>query len=103
MALELTLGRTELDGQTALIAMVRDVTERLAFERKLQDMAVRDTLTQVLNRRAVLDEVHAAWKEAQFARGALTVVAVDRRLRARRSREDLRRCIVGASMLCSLC
>jgi diguanylate cyclase (GGDEF)-like protein len=49
----------------------------LGFERKLQDMAVRDTLTQVLNRRAILDEVHRAWKEAQFARGTLAVVMVD--------------------------
>lgn len=56
---EITIGDTVLGQQRLHVGAVRDITERKAFERKLVEMASIDELTQVLNRRAFLEEARS--------------------------------------------
>ena len=53
---EVRFGDVEVDGQTMLQALVRDISERKCMEEKLRMLALTDPLTGVDNRRSFLEK-----------------------------------------------
>lgn len=58
--IEVTVGETRVSGRRLHVGVVRDITERRAFEQKLVELATIDSLTGALNRRAFMEAAHAA-------------------------------------------
>ncbi|MGE5478645.1 MAG: diguanylate cyclase [Bacteroidales bacterium] len=57
---EVTVGEARVAGKRLHVGVVRDITERRAFEQKLVEAATQDSLTGALNRRAFMEAAHAA-------------------------------------------
>jgi diguanylate cyclase (GGDEF)-like protein len=59
------------------VGVIRDITERKAFERKLMELATIDGLTGALNRRAFLEVAENAFRLAQRYDRPLSVLMID--------------------------
>ncbi len=76
---EVLLSAMELDGRPVLQATVRDITERKQNEQKIYQLAFYDSLTNLPNRRLLLDRLQQAfaagarsgqvWRSAVFRSG----------------------------------
>ena len=64
---ELTLGRSESDGDVILVGVLRDIRERKLQEERLWQLANLDALTGLLNRRAFMERgsalLEAGWRQ----------------------------------------
>lgn len=75
--IEVSVGEAEEQGGRLHVGIVRDVTERQAFERRLLELATIDGLTGALNRRAFLEAAEAAFRMAHRYQRPLTVLMID--------------------------
>lgn len=53
---EISVGNMQIGEERIFVGVVRDITSRKEYERKLLELATTDALTHVLNRRAFLEE-----------------------------------------------
>lgn len=74
---EITVGNTLIDDARMYVGVVRDITERKAFERRLLDLASFDGLTSALTRRAFMEDAKDACRLAQRHARNLTVLMID--------------------------
>lgn len=74
---EITVGNALVDGRRIYVGVVRDVTERKAFEQQLIDLASTDSLTGALTRRAFLEEATGLCLLARRHARPLSVLMVD--------------------------
>lgn len=65
------------DGSTGTVVTLDDVTERRALEEELRDMAARDPLTGLANRRALTDRLHEAQGRRRSGDGEIGLVYLD--------------------------
>jgi diguanylate cyclase (GGDEF)-like protein/PAS domain S-box-containing protein len=66
-----------LEGERCVLMMVRDVTERLAFEREMERLALHDVLTGLPNRRLFLDRLEHALRRCRREPLTLAVLFMD--------------------------
>ncbi len=71
-----TLTRISLNGQPALMSVVRDISEARRYEERLRDLAYRDELTGLPNRAASLEQLKQRLSQAGPI-GALVVANLD--------------------------
>ena len=71
-----TLTRISLNGQPALMSVVRDISEARRYEERLRDLAYRDELTGLPNRSAILEQLKQQLSQPGPI-GALVVVNLD--------------------------
>jgi diguanylate cyclase (GGDEF)-like protein len=64
ISVEATVARSHWRGSWRFHTFMRDITERLENERRLQEMALTDSLTGLANRRAFLDQLDQAHSRA---------------------------------------
>ena len=74
---EMTLSRIAWDGGWRFHAFLRDVTDRLANQRQLHDLALTDPLTGLWNRRAFTDRLAQAHARACRHAGTVGVLFAD--------------------------
>lgn len=74
---EITVGNTLVDDARMYVGVVRDITERKAFEQRLLDLASIDSLTGALTRRTFLEDTKSACRLAQRHGRNLTILMVD--------------------------
>jgi diguanylate cyclase (GGDEF)-like protein/PAS domain S-box-containing protein len=76
---EISARHVDLDGQTYIYASARDITARKAAEAEIQQLAFYDTLTQLPNRRLLLERLNQAKLTAHrtAACGALIFIDLD--------------------------
>jgi diguanylate cyclase (GGDEF)-like protein/PAS domain S-box-containing protein len=76
---EVRLTAMELDGKQVLQATVRDITERKAAEKEIEHLAYYDLLTQLPNRRLLMDRLQQAMADSGRSghRGALLFIDLD--------------------------
>jgi diguanylate cyclase (GGDEF)-like protein/PAS domain S-box-containing protein len=75
--IELTVSRTQWQGSWQFHAFMRDISERLAHERQLQELALTDSLTGLTNRRAFLVNLEQAHARACRHQTELIVLYAD--------------------------
>ncbi|MEP7053797.1 MAG: diguanylate cyclase [Actinomycetota bacterium] len=75
--IELTLSRMRWEAGWHFHAFLRDIGERLFFERQLHDLALTDGLTGLANRRAALDRLDQALSRAERHGNPVAVVFLD--------------------------
>lgn len=75
--IEVTVGEARVNGRRLHVGVVRDVTERQAFERKLVEYATIDSLTGALNRRAFMEAAHAGLTLARRHGRPLSLLMLD--------------------------
>lgn len=76
---EVMLSSIELDGQNKRLAHLRDFTERKKYEERINQLAFYDPLTQLPNRRLLLDRLIQACAQSRRTQryGALLVLDLD--------------------------
>jgi diguanylate cyclase (GGDEF)-like protein/PAS domain S-box-containing protein len=74
---DFTAGTVDFEGAPAVLGTAFDITQRKRAEGALQDVASRDPLTGVLNRRAGLATIEQQLKVAKASHGRLAVLALD--------------------------
>jgi len=74
---EITLGDTIVGDKRLHVGVIRDISERKAFEAKLIEMASVDELTGALNRRAFLEQAHTLFQLARRHGHALSLIMAD--------------------------
>ncbi len=75
--IELALSDLELDGEPALIAVARDITERTRAQEQLQHLADHDGLTGLFNRRRFEQELRRQVAAIESFRGGGAVLMLD--------------------------
>lgn len=75
--IEVTVGEARVGGKRLHVGVVRDITERKAFERRLVELATIDSLTGALNRRAFMEVARAAVTLAQRHQRPLSLLMLD--------------------------
>ena len=77
--IELEVSPIMRNSQTMFVAMVRDITERKAYEREIEELAFYDALTLLPNRRLLMDRLERAVAESRRSRnyGALIFIDLD--------------------------
>ena len=74
---EVTVGATTINDRRIHVGVVRDITERKAYERKLMDLATTDPLTATQNRRAFLDAAQEIFSLAKRYGHPLSLLMID--------------------------
>jgi diguanylate cyclase (GGDEF)-like protein/PAS domain S-box-containing protein len=74
---EISVGNALVDDKRMYVGVVRDITERKAFEQKLIDVASIDSLTGALTRRAFLEDAQNIFQLAQRHARPLSLLMVD--------------------------
>lgn len=76
---EVTLSALELDGRPALLATIRDLTERKRYEEQIHQLAYYDALTQLPNRRLFFDRLAQSLARSQRSgcHGAIIYLDLD--------------------------
>jgi diguanylate cyclase (GGDEF)-like protein/PAS domain S-box-containing protein len=77
VAVVMSTSRVTLPDYDVVIAIVRDVTERNRFVQQLTELSLRDALTGLPNRRAVLDHLDAVTDAVREEAGELALLYVD--------------------------
>jgi diguanylate cyclase (GGDEF)-like protein/PAS domain S-box-containing protein len=62
---------------TLMVGSVTDITERIAREQRIREMALTDQLTGLPNRRSLLDRIPAVLAEAQRAGSMVAILFID--------------------------
>jgi diguanylate cyclase (GGDEF)-like protein len=77
--LEITLSALELDGRPALLATMRDLTERKRYEEQIHQLAYYDALTGLPNRRLFFDRLAQTLARSQRSgrHGAIIYLDLD--------------------------
>lgn len=75
--IEVTVGEAWIGGERVHVGVIRDITERQAFEQKLMELATRDSLTGALNRRAFLEQMEGALQSSRRHGHGLSVLLID--------------------------
>ena len=75
--IEVTVGEARIAGAQLYVGVIRDITERQAFEHKLTELATRDSLTGALNRRAFMEQMDNALQLARRHGHALSLLLMD--------------------------
>jgi diguanylate cyclase (GGDEF)-like protein/PAS domain S-box-containing protein len=75
--IEVTVGEARIAGAQLHVGVIRDITERLAFEHQLTELATRDSLTGALNRRAFTEQMDNALQLARRHGHALSLLLMD--------------------------
>jgi diguanylate cyclase (GGDEF)-like protein/PAS domain S-box-containing protein len=75
--IEVTVGEASIAGARLHVGVIRDITERQAFEQKLMELATRDSLTGALNRRAFTAEMDSALQLARRHGHVLSLLLMD--------------------------
>jgi len=58
LPVEVSLSSVNIDNKWIAIGIIRDISQRRALERKLRQMATHDTLTGLINRREIMQQLH---------------------------------------------
>jgi diguanylate cyclase (GGDEF)-like protein/PAS domain S-box-containing protein len=74
---ELSLSRLLLNGQWHALGVVRDISERRQAEEQIRQLAYYDTLTELPNRRLLLDRLEHALTQAKRHQYALALMFLD--------------------------
>jgi len=74
---EVSIAPVRLEGQCFLVGNVRDVSERKEYERQLRELANRDGLTRVLNRRHFMDLAEHEVLRSERYREPLSLIMLD--------------------------
>lgn len=78
---EIMLGATILtvgsEGERLMVAILRDISERITFQTELERMASVDPMTGVLNRRAFLAALEKEWSRAARYQSGLSLMLFD--------------------------
>ncbi|MDD5296459.1 MAG: diguanylate cyclase [Rhodocyclaceae bacterium] len=74
---ELSLSKLLLNGQWQALGIVRDISERRQAEEQIRQLAYYDTLTDLPNRRLLLDRLGHALAQAKRHRFSLAVLFLD--------------------------
>jgi diguanylate cyclase (GGDEF)-like protein/PAS domain S-box-containing protein len=76
---EITLSRVDVGGRACLQAIVRDITERKQAEEEIRQLAYFDPLTELPNRRLLLDRLNQALMASRRSQefGALIMLDLD--------------------------
>ncbi len=75
--IEVSISGTEIAGRRIHVGVIRDITERKAFERKLKELANTDGLTGALNRRAFIETAEQTFGLARRHDRPLSVLMID--------------------------
>ncbi|CAD7024855.1 sensor domain-containing diguanylate cyclase [Pseudorhizobium endolithicum] len=75
--LGITILKTSATSEPIMIAVIRDISERISYQRELQRLAQTDPLTGLLNRRAFHDSVAGCLQERQPASSAIVLFDLD--------------------------
>lgn len=75
--IEVSVGMATVRNRRFHVGLVRDITERQAFENRLIELATTDSLTGLLNRRAFLESAETAFKLARRHRHPLSAMMID--------------------------
>ena len=75
--IEVTVSEARIAGAQLHVGVIRDITERLAFEHQLTELATRDSLTGALNRRAFMAQMDNALQLARRHGHALSLLLMD--------------------------
>jgi diguanylate cyclase (GGDEF)-like protein/PAS domain S-box-containing protein len=74
---ELIMRTMERDGEQLRMAVVRDITDRLANEARIQHLAHHDALTSLLNRAAFMERMDVLLKQAERKGEMLALLFID--------------------------
>jgi diguanylate cyclase (GGDEF)-like protein/PAS domain S-box-containing protein len=75
--LEMSVGQASVAGDALYVGVLRDMTERAAFEKRLVELATFDGLTGALNRRAFMEIAESAVLLANRHRRPLSLMMID--------------------------
>ncbi|NFV81601.1 diguanylate cyclase [Magnetospirillum aberrantis] len=76
-SVEVSVGLAEDQDGRIHVGIVRDITERKAFERRLMELATTDGLTGALNRRAFIETAENAFRLARRYQRPMAVLMID--------------------------
>lgn len=75
--IEVSVGQARIAGAQLHVGVIRDITERQAYEDRLTELATRDSLTGALNRRAFMEQMDNALQLARRHGHALSLLLMD--------------------------
>ena len=75
--LEVSIGGTRLGGELLFVLVLRDLTERAQRERTLQQIAFKDDLTGILNRRGLHERADVGRPAARRSRDGFGLLIID--------------------------
>ncbi|MCF8499940.1 MAG: diguanylate cyclase, partial [Rhodospirillum sp.] len=75
--IELALSVMEPDGLPRFVGVIRDITDRKEYERRLMDVATREPLTGLPNRVLLREKLAAAARRARLSKHSFAVLFVD--------------------------
>jgi diguanylate cyclase (GGDEF)-like protein/PAS domain S-box-containing protein len=75
--IELSISAVQMQGEWHALGIIRDITERKQAEQQIQQLAYYDTLTNLPNRRLLLDRLNLAFSHARRHQRAMAVMFLD--------------------------
>lgn len=75
--IEVTVGEAEIENRRIHVGVLRDITERRAFEKKLMELATTDGLTGAANRRSIMQTLGDSFVLARRHHRSLSVLVID--------------------------
>ena len=75
--MELAVSESRVGDDVAFTGIVRDISQQLTYERKLEELSVRDSLTGLANRRAFDRVLDREWRRCLRGHDSLAIVLVD--------------------------
>jgi diguanylate cyclase (GGDEF)-like protein/PAS domain S-box-containing protein len=76
-AVELAAGSFSWHGRSVTCLILRDITERIESQRRLEELSVTDGLTGLANRRAFDTQLEKEWRRAVRTRSAVALIMAD--------------------------
>lgn len=76
-AAELAAGSFSWHGRSVTCLILRDITERIESQRRLEELSVTDGLTGLANRRAFDTQLEKEWRRAVRTRSAVALIMAD--------------------------
>lgn len=66
-----------IDGEEAILSTINDITERKRMEERIRDISTRDPLTNIYNRRYILERLEVIMKEYERVGRPFTLAMID--------------------------